>query len=96
MTITELHKAVRELVPANVTTWVELKVAVFGHRPNETDVTVIISALRDHSRCEIVEAQTAAEALDLFRLKTLRELGLSEPLPALERLAELEGINAPV
>jgi hypothetical protein len=89
LTLTELNEAVRALVPKDVTTFVELKVGTYGHRPFDVDVEVSISA-QHHGMCKIVEAPTASEALDLFKIKTLPFLGLSEKRPAMERLAEME------
>lgn len=98
MTITELRAEVRNLVPASITTCVNLSVWDFNHinDSRNPEVSVRISAIGAHIECQQVEANTAEEALDLFKIKVLPELGLSEPRPALERLAELEGINAPV
>lgn len=91
MTIAELHKAVRELVPANVTTFVELTVKKYSHRPHEEpEVEVSIWAAINHGPHTRWEAPTAYEVLRDFSTKGLRELGLTEPAPALERLAAMD------
>lgn len=98
MTLTELHTSVRALVPETVTTFIELSIRNYSHRPGEEpEVEVKIWASLGYDlECNSVEAPTAAEALELFKIETLPKLGLSEPKPALERLEELEGIHAPL
>lgn len=94
MTITELRTAVRELMPETVSTCIELTIWDYSHRPGEgPHVSVRISVVYGPDCARLAKTicgDTAEETLELFKVKTLPKLGLSEPAPALERLAALE------
>lgn len=91
MTIAELHKAVRALVPYECTTHVEVGVWHYTHHAPSDNPAVNVAIYADYrgSR-ESVEAATADEALTLFRIQALPKLGLAEVAPAMERLAAMD------
>lgn len=91
MTIAELHKAVRERMPYDMQSHVELSVWHFSHMAADTnpEVTVRIYVCGNGVR-ETIVAGTAEVAFELFKLQLLPALGLAEVAPAMKRLAEME------
>lgn len=91
MTIPELHAAVRALVPKNFTTFVDLSVKVYSHRPDETDV--VVSVWVQPSRCDsqgyAVDGDTCEQVLEQVRSVVLPRLGLVDVPPAEQRLAAM-------
>lgn len=91
MTLMELHTAVRSLVPKNFTTFVDLSVKTYSHRPDEMDV--VVSAWVHSGRCDVpghaVDGDTCEQVLEKVKAVVLPELGLVDVPPVEERLAAM-------
>lgn len=90
MTIPELHAAIRERVPADVTTCVSLSLWHHSHIPRDPiAVNVRVSVHFGHQQCEQATGATCDEAFEKFVVNLLPLVNGVEPAPAAERLAEM-------